>query len=217
MLEIWQLLLPIVYGFLEIVVLSQTYVRTLAGVALRIIRDPAPGGSDLVDNSRRAYTTSALIEMLRYLIFAAPETFVALDCFPLPSSVVSHTINDGNFVLKATEAAGKIKSSSEDVVCLFRSKGFDAQFQSLAFDHVISCIQECVEDLTKAVSPGYPGQCLAKAAQALDKSLVLGDILRTRESTSLMDQFKWRVHPLDRKSTRLNSSHPSISRMPSSA
>ncbi|KAL2570308.1 hypothetical protein GLYMA_18G232900v4 [Glycine max] len=176
LLEIWQLLLPIVYGFLEIVVLSQTYVRTLAGVALRIIRDPAPGGSDLVDNSRRAYTTSALIEMLRYLIFAAPETFVALDCFPLPSSVVSHTINDGNFVLKATEAAGKIKSSSEDVVCLFRSKGFDAQFQSLAFDHVISCIQECVEDLTKAVSPGYPGQCLAKAAQALDKSLVLGDI-----------------------------------------
>ncbi|TKY65440.1 Mediator of RNA polymerase II transcription subunit 12 [Spatholobus suberectus] len=176
LLEIWQLLLPIVYGFLEIVVLSQTYVRTLAGVALRIIRDPAPGGSDLVDNSRRAYTTSALIEMLRYLILAAPETFVALDCFPLPSSVVSHTINDGNFVLKATEAAGKIKNSSEDVVCLFRSKGFDAQYQSLAFDHVISCIQECIEDLTKAVSPGYPGQCLAKAAQALDKSLVLGDI-----------------------------------------
>ncbi|KAH1044869.1 hypothetical protein GYH30_026209 [Glycine max] len=176
LLEIWQLLLPIVYGFLEIVVLSQTYVHTLAGVALRIIRDPAPGGSDLVDNSRRAYTTSALIEMLRYLIFAASETFVALDCFPLPSSVVSHTINDGNFVLKATEAAGKIKNSSEDVVCLFRSKGFDAQFQSLAFDHVISCIQERVEDLTKAVSPGYPGQCLAKASQALDKSLVLGDI-----------------------------------------
>ncbi|KAK7295086.1 hypothetical protein RJT34_17989 [Clitoria ternatea] len=176
LLEIWQLLLPIVYGFLEIVVLSQTYVRTLAGVALRIIHDPAPGGSDLVDNSRTAYTTSALIEMLRYLILAAPETFVALDCFPLPSSVASHTINDGNFVLKATEAAGKIKNSSEDVLSIFRSKGFDAQYQSLAFDHVISCIQKHAEYLTKAVSPDYPGQCLAKSAQALDKSLVLGDI-----------------------------------------
>ncbi|KAK7340256.1 hypothetical protein VNO77_20955 [Canavalia gladiata] len=175
-LEIWQLLLPIVYGFLEIVVLSQSYVRTLAGVALRIIHDPAPGGSDLVDNSRRAYTTSALIEMLRYLILAVPETFVALDCFPLPSSVVSHTVNDGNFVLKATETAGKIKNSSEDVVSVFRSKGFDAQYQSLAFDHVISCIQKQAEDLTKAVSPDYPGRCLAKAAQALDKSLLLGDI-----------------------------------------
>ncbi|CAJ1921486.1 unnamed protein product [Sphenostylis stenocarpa] len=175
LLEIWQLLLPIVYGFLEIVVLSQTYVCTLAGIALHVIRDPAPGGSDLVDNSRRAYTMTALIEMLRFLILAAPETFVALDCFPLPSSVVSYTINDGNFVLKANEAAGKIKNSPEDV-CLFKSKGFDIQYQSLAFDNVISCIQEHVEDLTKAVSPGYPGQYLAKAAQALDRSLVLGDL-----------------------------------------
>ncbi|XP_058764195.1 mediator of RNA polymerase II transcription subunit 12-like isoform X1 [Vicia villosa] len=176
LLEIWQLLLPIVYGFLEIVVLSQTYVRTLAGLALRIIRDPAPGGSDLVDNSRRAYTTSALIEMLRYLIVAVPETFVALDCFPLPSSVVSHAINDGNFVPKAIEAAEKIKTSSEDVVCIFKSKGLDARYESLAFDRVISSIQKHSENLTKAVSPGCPEHCLAKAAQALDKSLVLGDI-----------------------------------------
>ncbi|CAI8613159.1 unnamed protein product [Vicia faba] len=176
LLEIWQLLLPIVYGFLEIVVLSQTYVRTLAGLALRIIRDPAPGGSDLVDNSRRAYTTSALIEMLRYLIVAVPETFVALDCFPLPSSVVSHAINDGNFVPKAIEAAEKVKNSSEDVACIFRSKGLDAQYESLAFDRVISSIQKHAENLTKAVSPGCPEHCLAKAAQALDKSLVLGDI-----------------------------------------
>ncbi|XP_004517268.3 mediator of RNA polymerase II transcription subunit 12-like [Cicer arietinum] len=176
LLEIWQLFLPIVYGFLEIVVLSQTYVRTLAGVALSIIRDPAPGGSDLVDNSRRAYTAAALIEMLQYLIFAVPETFVTLDCFPLPFSVVSHTINDGNFVPKAIEAAEKIKNSSEDVVCTFRSKGLDAKYESLAFGRVISCIQKHAENLTKAVSPGYPGHCLAKAAQALDKSLVLGDI-----------------------------------------
>ncbi|XP_022632493.1 uncharacterized protein LOC111240861 isoform X4 [Vigna radiata var. radiata] len=73
-LEIWQLLLPIVYGFLEIVVLSQTYVRTLTGVALRVIRDPAPGGSDPVDNSRRAYTTSAVIEMLRFFVKNASRT-----------------------------------------------------------------------------------------------------------------------------------------------
>jgi len=176
LLEIWQLLLPIVYGFLEIVVLSQTYVRTFAGIALCIIRDPAPGGSDLVDNSRRAYTTAALIEMLRYLILAVPETFVALDCFPLPSSVVSLAINDGNFAPKAIEAADKIKTSSADVGCIFRSKGLDARYESLAFDRVISCIQKHAENLTKAVSPGYPGHCLAKAAQALDKSLVLGDL-----------------------------------------
>ncbi|KAI9110048.1 hypothetical protein K1719_019089 [Acacia pycnantha] len=176
MLEILQLLLPIIYGFLETIVLSQAYVRSLAGIALRIIRDPAPGGSDLVDNSRRAYTTSALIEMLRYLILAAPDTFVALDCFPLPSCVLSHTVNDGNFVLKTSEVAGKIKNGSEDVAFMFRSKGLDAQYQSLAFSHVISSIQKHAEDLVKAANPGYPGYCLAKAAQVLDRSLVLGDI-----------------------------------------
>ncbi|XP_054784533.1 mediator of RNA polymerase II transcription subunit 12 [Prosopis cineraria] len=176
MLEILQLVLPIIYGFLETIVLSQAYVRTLAGIALRIIRDPAPGGSDLVDNSRRAYTTSALIEMLRYLILAAPDTFVALDCFPLPSCVVSHTVNDGNFVLKTSEVAGKIKSSSDDVACMFRSKGLDPQYQSLAFSHVISSVQKHAEDLVKAANPGYPGYCLAKAAQVLDRSLMLGDI-----------------------------------------
>ncbi|MED6168091.1 Mediator of RNA polymerase II transcription subunit 12 [Stylosanthes scabra] len=175
-LEIWQLLLPIVYGFLEIVVLSQTYVLTLAGVALRFIHDPVPGRSDLVDNSRRAYTASALIEMLRYLILAVPETFVSLDCFPLSSSLVSETINYGNFALKATEAAGRINNGSEDVMCIFRSKGLDACYQTMAFNCVISCVQKHADDLTKAASAGYPGQYLAKAAQSLDKSLILGDL-----------------------------------------
>ncbi|QCE01993.1 mediator of RNA polymerase II transcription subunit 12 [Vigna unguiculata] len=158
LLEVWQLLLPIIYGFLETIVLSQTYVRTLAGLALRVIRDPAPGGSDLVDNSRRAYTTCAVIEMLRYLILVVPDTFVALDCFPLPSSVISHTMNDGNFVLKSTEAAGKVKNSSDD------------------FGRIISRIQKHTEDLVKASIPGSPGHCLAKVAKALDKALVLGDL-----------------------------------------
>ncbi|XP_028770392.1 mediator of RNA polymerase II transcription subunit 12 isoform X2 [Neltuma alba] len=177
--EILQLLLPIIYGFLETVVLSQTYVRNLAGMALRIICDPAPGGSDLVDNSRRAYTTCTLIEMLQFLIFAAPDTFVALDCFPLPSSVVSHPVNDGSFTLKASEVEGKIKSSSEDVTCLFKSKGFDSRYQSLAFDHIISCIQKHAHDLAKATSSVYPGHCLAKAVQSLDKSLGVGDVCGT--------------------------------------
>ncbi|XP_052723939.1 mediator of RNA polymerase II transcription subunit 12 isoform X2 [Vigna angularis] len=158
LLEVWQLLLPIIYGFLETIVLSQTYVRTLAGLALRVVRDPAPGGSDLVDNSRRAYTTCAVIEMLQYLILVVPDTFVALDCFPLPSSVISHAMNDGNFVLKSTEAAGKVKNSSDD------------------FGRIISRIQKHTEDLAKASIPGSPGHCLAKVAKALDKAVVLGDL-----------------------------------------
>lgn len=176
LLEILQLVLPIIYGVLETVVSSQTYVRFLVGVATHFIREPSPGGSDLVDNSRRAYTISALAEMLRYLILAVPDTFVALDCFPLPSCVVSYAASDGNFVSKASEDAGKMKNYSTDSVCVFRGKAVDAQYQSLSFDNVISAIQRRADNLAKGASPGYPGHSVAKAVQALDKALLQGDV-----------------------------------------
>ena len=170
------MLLPIIYGALETVILSQTYVRSLAGVALRFIQEPSPGGSDLVDNSRKAYTTSALVEMLRYLILAVPDTFVALDCFPLPPCVKSHAVNDGNLISKICGDVEKIKNCSAEAASMFKSKFLDTQYQSLAFDHVVSSIQKRADALAKAASPGYPVHSLAKAVQILDKSLVDGDV-----------------------------------------
>ncbi|XP_062090335.1 mediator of RNA polymerase II transcription subunit 12 [Humulus lupulus] len=175
-LEIVQLLLPIIYGVLETVVLSQTYVRTLVGIAVRFIREPSSGGSDLVDNSRKAYTTSALIEMLRYLIVAVPDTFVALDCFPLPSCVVSHVVTDGSLSKSSSEDARKIKIGSSEASSLFRSKGLDAQYQSLALNYVVSSIQKRADNLSKAARPGYPGHSVAKVAEALDRSRIQGDV-----------------------------------------
>ncbi|PON92084.1 Mediator complex, subunit Med [Trema orientale] len=176
LLEILQLLLPIIYGVLETVVLSQTYVRSLVGIAVQFIREPSPGGSDLVDNSRKAYTTSALVEMLRYLIVAVPDTFVALDCFPLPSCVVSHVVTDGSLSKSSSEDVRKIKIGSSEVSSLFRSKGLDAQYQSLALNYVVSSIQKRADNLAKAARPGYPGHSVAKVAEALDRSLVQGDV-----------------------------------------
>ncbi|XWS32182.1 hypothetical protein CRYUN_Cryun23aG0138600 [Craigia yunnanensis] len=176
LLEILQLLLPIIYGVLEIIILCQTYVRNLVGVAIRFIREPSPGGSDLVDNSRRAYTISALVEMLHYLIQAVPDTFVALDCFPLPTCVVSYALNDGGFTSKSSDDAGKIKNNSADAYVL-RGKGFDSQYQSLSFDHVVSTIQKRADNLAKGASAGYPSQSVAKAVQTLDKALLQGDLI----------------------------------------
>lgn len=176
MLDILQLLLPIIYGVLETIVLSQTYVRSLVGIAVRFIREPSPGGSDLVDNSRRAYTISALVEMLRYLILALPDTFVALDCFPLPPCVVSYGVNDGNFASKASEDHGKIRNHSTEVASAFPSRGVDAQYQSLSFSHVVSTIQRSADNLAKGASAGYPQHSVAKAVLALDKALLQGDI-----------------------------------------
>ncbi|CAK9143332.1 unnamed protein product [Ilex paraguariensis] len=176
LLAIIQLLLPIIYGVIETVVLSQTYVRTLARVAVRFIQEPSPGGSDLVDNSRRAYTTSALVEMLRYLILAVPNTFVALDCFPLPSCVVFHMVNDGNILSKVAEDAVKMKNGPVEVSCVSRDEGLDVQRESLLIDHAVSSIQKRADNLARAVRPGQPGHNLAKAVQTLDKALVQGDV-----------------------------------------
>ncbi|XP_022733771.1 mediator of RNA polymerase II transcription subunit 12-like isoform X2 [Durio zibethinus] len=174
LLEILQLLLPIIYGVLETIILCQTYVRNLVGIAIRFILEPSPGGSDLVDNSRRAYTISALVEMLRYLIQAVPDTFVALDCFPLPTCVVSNAFNDGRFLSKSLDDAGKIKYNSADSYVL-KGKGFDSQYQSLSFDRVVSTIQKRADNLAKGASAGYPSQNVAKAVQTLDKALLQGD------------------------------------------
>ncbi|KAK8565806.1 hypothetical protein V6N12_059358 [Hibiscus sabdariffa] len=176
LLEILQLILPIIYGVLETIILCQTYVRNLVGVAIRFIREPSPGGSDLVDNSRRAYTISALVEMLRYLIQAVPDAFVALDCFPLPTCVLSHSLSDGGFFPKSSDDAGKIKNYSADAYVV-RGKGFDSQYQALSFNHVVSTIRKHADNLAKGASAGYPSQSVAKAVQTLDKALLRGDLI----------------------------------------
>lgn len=175
-LGILQLLLPVIYGVIEAVVLCQTYVRTLVGIAMRFIEEPSPGGSDLVDNSRRAYTMSALVEMLHYLIIAVPDTFVALDCFPLPSCLVTNVVNDGSFLLKIAEDESNMKTGPLEVACLQRDKGAEVHPDSLTINSIVSSIQKRAENLAKAARPGHPSQNVAKALLALDKSLIHGDV-----------------------------------------
>ncbi|KAE8699760.1 Mediator of RNA polymerase II transcription subunit 12 [Hibiscus syriacus] len=181
LLETLQLLLPIIYGVLETIILCLTYVRNLVGVAIRFIREPSPGGSDLVDNSQRAYTISALVEMLRYLIQAVPDTFVALDCFPLPTCVISHSSSDG-FLSKFSDDAEKIKIYSADAYVV-KGKGFDSQYQSLSFNHVVSTIRKRADNLAKGASSGYPSQSVAKVVQTLDKALLQGDLIDAYKQT----------------------------------
>ncbi|KAL0428862.1 UNVERIFIED_CONTAM: Mediator of RNA polymerase II transcription subunit [Sesamum radiatum] len=176
LLSVLQLLLPIIYGVLDTVVSSQTYVRTLAGIAVRFIREPSPGGSDLVDNSRLAYTTAAVVEMLWYLILAVPDTFVASDCFPLPNCVISHVVNDGSFLSKMAEDARKVKYGQIEVVGVPRDRNHEIQAESISFQSVVSSIQKRAETLSRAARPNLPSHNVAKALQVLDQALMHGDI-----------------------------------------
>ncbi|KAI3829238.1 hypothetical protein L1987_03355 [Smallanthus sonchifolius] len=158
LLVILQLLLPIIYVGIETIVLSQNYVHTLVGIAVRFIQEPSPGGSDLVDNSRRAYTISALVEILRYLILAVPDTFVALNCFPLPSCVVSNAANDGSLITRVT------------------GDGVNKGKQQLSINSVVYSIQKRAINLSRAAKPGESGHNVAKAVHELDKAYIHGDI-----------------------------------------
>ncbi|KAJ4952514.1 hypothetical protein NE237_029346 [Protea cynaroides] len=171
-LETLELLFPIIFGMIDTIVLSQTYVRNLVEVAVRSIQEPTPGGSDLVANSRRAYIVSAVVEMLRYLIVAVPDTFVALDCFPLPSSVLSGAVN----ITKVHDDVGMIQYGPNELSTIYTDKRKDAHHRLLSFDHVVSSIQKRADALAKAVSPGFQGYGLSTAVQALDKALILGDL-----------------------------------------
>ncbi|KAL1830287.1 hypothetical protein ACET3Z_008699 [Daucus carota] len=175
-LGILQLLMPILYSVLETVVLSQSYVRKLTGLALRFIREPSPRGSDLVDNSQRAYTVSALVEMLRYLLLAVPDTFVALDCFPLPSCVVSHVVTDGGILTKLSEESRRERDGPMEISCVGRDRGLEVQGQPLSIDCVVSSIQKRATNLARAARPSHPGHNVAKAVQALDRALIKGDV-----------------------------------------
>lgn len=171
--ETLELLLPVVFGVLETIALSQTYVRSLVEVAVRCIQEPSPGGSSLLDNSRRAYMISALVEVLRYLIVVVPDTFVSVDCLPFPPCVLSEAANCKSFFLK--DGVG-IPNDPRDFPNTTIDKGLDVQSKFLSFDYAVSSIQRRVDNLAKSVIPGAQGNGVAKAVQALDKALILGDV-----------------------------------------
>ncbi|VFQ74742.1 unnamed protein product [Cuscuta campestris] len=175
LLGLLQLLLPVIYGFIETVVLSQTYVRAMVQIAIHFIQEPSPGGSDLVDNSRRAYTMSALIELLRYLLLAVPDTFVGLDCFPLPPCV-ANTFTDGGFFSKVCEDVKRVKVGPLEVAGVLRDRVPETRSESVSIDLVVSSIKKRADSLAEAARPDHTGQNVAKALHALDKSLVNGDL-----------------------------------------
>ncbi|KAL9228921.1 hypothetical protein vseg_004449 [Gypsophila vaccaria] len=176
LLQIMQFLLPIIYGLLEAIASCQTYVRRLVDVTMRFLKEPPSGGSDLVGNSQRAYTVSALVEMLQFLILSVPDTFVALDCFPLPQCPIRSVDNDGSQFTKTLTDGDTLKNSLAGVPFVPREKLLRTKYPSSWFDRVVSSIQKRAVYLAKATSPGYSGHNVAKAIQVLDKALMQGDV-----------------------------------------
>ncbi|CAM8997756.1 unnamed protein product [Rhodiola kirilowii] len=160
--ETFQLMLPVIYSLLEIIIMSQTHVRKLVGAAIRFMKEPSHTGSDIVDNSRTVYATFALTELLRYLIMAVPEIFVAVDCFPLSHFVF---LSEAAFLPRLPDGTQKEKLFSK--AASSKDSRLDSHYWS-SMNHIVASIQAHANSLAKAGSPGYPGYGAAKAVQALD-------------------------------------------------
>lgn len=162
--EALELLLPIVTEVIENIALSQNYVRMFVEIAVRSINDLTSGDSPSIDDSKRSQLSSALAEMLRYLILAAPDSFVALDCFPLPVCVVPDVKS-----LNVTQNMPRTVHGISFDTC-------DAYSRYSSFGYAISSLQKRASDLAKIVNPGIQGHGAATVVQALDKALIMGDV-----------------------------------------
>ncbi|XP_020598943.1 mediator of RNA polymerase II transcription subunit 12 [Phalaenopsis equestris] len=161
--DVFEMLLPIVYEVIEIIALSQTYTRGLVDIAVRSINDLSVGGSTIIETSKKSSLSYAVVEIIRYLILAVPDTFVALDCFPLPPCVVPDIFS-----------ARKAFKVTKGIDCIQIGKQ-DDHLRYLSFGYAASSIQKRASNLANTANPGLQGQGAAKIVQLLDKAYNLGD------------------------------------------
>lgn len=156
--EALELLLPIVLGMVETITLSQTYVRMFVEILVRRLSD-----ASAVDNPKRSSISSVIAELLRYMVLAVPDTFVSLDCFPLPSFVAPNVYGRGA-LLKITGGGEMSSSKRRDV------------YRYLSCGYAVCSIQRRASDLATLASPNVHARGAAKVVQALDKALVTGNL-----------------------------------------
>jgi hypothetical protein len=157
-IDVLELLLPIVLGLVDTITLSQTYVRMFVELLVRRLND-----TSVADSPKRPSVSSVIAELLRYMVLAVPDTFVSLDCFPLPSFVVPDVHGRGA-LLKITGGGG-----------IASSKRCDA-YRYLSCGYAVCSIQKRASDLAAVANPNLQVRGAAKVVQALDKALVTGNL-----------------------------------------
>jgi hypothetical protein len=151
-------------------------MRTFVEIAVRYLSNVLSSGSSSIDGSRRASMAATLAEMLRYLILSVPDTFVSLDCFPLPAPVAPEVHHRGSSLKNILEGSEAVQFETQD-----------AYFRYLSCGHAVSSIEKRASDLAKIVNPNLQGRGAAKVVQALDKALVSGNL--TLAYTSLFEDL----------------------------
>lgn len=178
-LEALELLLPIVFEFIDSIALSQSNVRMFVDISVRRLRELSPAGPvpDSKDHPREASIVIFLSELLCYLIVVVPDTFVSLDCFPLPSCVCPSVLKRHISSLMATRDVEKDSdvdiSNKMDMNSSIERQVTDRE---LSIADLVASIQKRAANLSKAVNPVLLRNNQGKVVQALDKALISGDV-----------------------------------------
>jgi hypothetical protein len=120
--------------------------------------------ASVVDSPKKPSISSAIVELLQYMVLAVPDTFVSLDCFPLPSFVAPDVYGRGA-LLKITCGSGAASSKRRDT------------YRYLSCGYAVSSIQKRASDLAIVANPNLQARGAAKVVQALDKALVSGNLM----------------------------------------
>ncbi|RRT72880.1 hypothetical protein B296_00019393 [Ensete ventricosum] len=129
------------------------------------IQDPSSSILSSVDSSQKLSLVDAMVGVVRYLIVAVPDTFVALECFPLSSNVVPD-LHYRNTFLKLPECVDNVQFDTRDAYLRYLSCGY-----------VVSSIQKRAFNLSKIVNPSLQAHGAAKVLLALDRALITGNVM----------------------------------------
>ncbi|XP_042394659.1 mediator of RNA polymerase II transcription subunit 12 isoform X2 [Zingiber officinale] len=164
-LEAFELLLPFIFDVIDSVALSQTYVRTVVDLLAQKIHDLSSNFSSSINTSEKLSFIDSIVEIVRYLMVSVPDTFVALDCFPLPACVVPD-LHCKNAYLKSPDSLYNKQFDTRDAYLRYLSCGY-----------IISSVHKRASNLSKIVNPSLQAHGAAKVLQVLDRALITGNIM----------------------------------------
>ncbi|XP_024382046.1 mediator of RNA polymerase II transcription subunit 12 isoform X2 [Physcomitrium patens] len=175
-LEALELLLPIVLELIDGISSSQIHSRMLIELCLQWLRKLYSSGHvpSTGDSSQNNQVADTLVKLLQYLLLVVPDTFVALDCFPLPQPV-SLGGSNSSAIESSSNDLGRVNSLDEDQ-SIFNAKGKRKTNFEVGVDESVDLIERRTASLARAVSPTLLRNNEGRIVQALDKALEKGDI-----------------------------------------
>ncbi|MCO5604960.1 hypothetical protein L7F22_059135 [Adiantum nelumboides] len=183
-LDAAEMLLPIVLELIDEISRCQTLVRMVVELSLHKLGELCPTGSlpSASEQPRPHYVATFLAEMLSYLLTVTPDSFVALDCFPLPTYIIESSNNTGmHFSEQQPEAKGgaEFKAGRAVASAKFtksRKHNITLSPSKLSISSLAEGVQKRAASLAKAVNPASLRKNEGTVVQALDKALMNGDI-----------------------------------------